>query len=151
MKAQQLSLFDNSNSKALQAGGIVAAIKAAMAGAAKQSAFSREQVVDRMNDIAVTAGMRMTKGRSRTISLDTLEKWLSTEEREHVPSLIALHIFCLALNDTAPFHTWLATFGCDVMTPEDRRLRDYGRACIEDKARAKRKRKLEEKLLEGLR
>ena len=95
--------------------------------------------------------MRMTKGRSRTISLDTLEKWLSTEEREHVPSLIALHIFCLALNDTAPFQTWLTAFGCDVMTPEDRRLRDYGSACIEDKARAKRKRKLEEKLLEGLR
>ncbi|WP_235956937.1 hypothetical protein [Fundidesulfovibrio magnetotacticus] len=101
-----------------------------------------------MNALAVSAGVRMTKGRSKVISLDTLDKWLSSEEREHVPSLLALHIFCLALEDTAPLRAWLAAFGCDVMTAEDRKLRDYGRACIEDKARAKAKRKLEDMILE---
>ena len=83
-------------------------------------------------------------------SLDTLEKWLATEEREHIPSLMALHIFCLALGSASPLGAWLSIYGCDVMTPTDRRLRDYGRICIEDKKRAGGKRSLEKRILEDL-
>lgn len=147
---RQMSLFEENNTRAQRFHGFVPAIKAAMARAAKTSRFSREQILDQMNAIALESGERMTRGRAKTISLDTLDKWLAPDEREHVPGLKALHIFCIALDDPSPLQSWLAAFGCEAMTPEDRKLRDYGRACIENKARARAKRRLEEDLLEGL-
>lgn len=144
----QLSLFEEANSRTMQVAGFVSAIKAAMFRAARDSAMSREQITDRMNDVALAAGVRMTQGRARIISQDTLDKWLSADDREHVPSMLAVHVFCAALGTIAPLRVWLSSFGCDVMTPADRKLRNYGQACIEGKVRAKSKRRLEDELLE---
>ena len=146
----QLSLFDEINGPAMQVGGFIPAIKAALYAAAKRSTLSRDELVERMNGIAMAAGVRMTQGRAKGISRETLDKWLAAEEREHVPSLVAVHIACVALNDVGPLKAWLAAFGCGVMTAEDKKLCAYGRAVLEDKMRSKSKRRLEEELLTKL-
>lgn len=64
----------------------------------------------------------------------------------HPPSLVALLAFCLATNNVEPFRAAARTLGLDVMTEEDRRLRDYGKAIIDMKAARQRKRRLEESL-----
>ena len=48
--------------------------------------------------------------------------------------------------DHEPLRVILAACGLDVMTPEDRKFRDYGKADLEMKAARKRKRQLEEGL-----
>jgi hypothetical protein len=73
----QLSLFEEANSRTMQVAGLVSAIKGAMFRAARDSAMSREQITARMNDIALAAGVRMTQGRARIISQDTVDKWLT--------------------------------------------------------------------------
>lgn len=142
----QLKLFDSDNRLPLVVAGLVASIKAAMNRDAAACGMSREQIADRMNEISQAAGVRLTQGNSRSISPALLEKWLSPAEREHVPSLIAVNVFCLAVGRTEALAAQLAAHGCAVMTDEDRSLRDYGRACDEARKAAKTKRKMEENL-----
>lgn len=145
---KQLSLFQDAEGHTMHVAGFMTAIKAAMFNAARESPLSRAQIAARMNQMAQDAGVRLTKGRSRAISQDTLDKWLSVDDREHPPSLLALHVFCLALRDHAPLHVLLAGHGCQIMSKEDSKMAAYGRACIKGKAQARAKRRLEEELLE---
>lgn len=139
---RQFSLFDGSNDSALA--GLVPAMRAAMNVAAGQDEDGRKRLVDRINQIAASAGIRLTAGNTRAISKDTLDKWLSPSDRDHTPSLLAVVAFCRATGDAGALRVLLRTMGLDVMTEEDRRLRDYGRACLEERAARKRKRQLED-------
>ena len=145
---RQLTLFEN-DTTALA--GVLAAIRAAMNTAAGASEEGRKLLVDRLNDVANSANVRLTAGNTKSISKDTLDKLLSPSDRDHPPSILAVLAFCMATQDVGALRAMLRPLGLDVMTREDRRLRDYGRTCIENKARAKAKRRLEEELLEGLR
>lgn len=147
MKAQQLSLLAETQN-ILQAAALVQAIKAGMRNCTCLCAFSRAEVAEKMNTIALAAGVRMTQGRAKTISQDTLDKWLNPEEREHVPSLMALHIFCLALQDATPLQLWLEAFGIKSMTPEDEVLRDYGKAMQQREIAANKVKRAKQKLTE---
>lgn len=144
---RQMHLFeDETNSLA----GVLSAIRAAMNNAAGGSEEGRKLLVDRLNGIASTANVRLTSGNNKIISKDTLDKWLSPSDKDHPPSILALVALCMATKDVGAIRALLRPLGLDVMTKEDRLLRDYGRACIENKSRAKAKRRLEEELLEGL-
>jgi hypothetical protein len=145
-RAVQLSLLEEDNQAPLVMAGLVVAVKAAMNRAAERCTLSREQIADRMNHIALIAGVRMTKGNARKISAATLEKWLNPVERGHVPSLLAVNIFCRALGDAGPLAVQLQAHGLEIMTEEDRKLLDYGKACAQAKKAGKAKRKLEEEL-----
>lgn len=137
---RQNGLFD---SAALQAAGLVPRIKAAMRVCVESSGMSREQVLDRMNDICLSAGVKLTQGNSKALGLATLDKWLNVADRDHMPGILALNVFCAAIKNTTPFDIQLAMHGCEVMTPEGRIERDYGRACLAEKKARKRKRQLE--------
>lgn len=140
---RQLSLFDDDNGAIA---GVMPAIRAAMNRAAGADAEGRKRLVDRINAVATNAGVRLTQGNTKAISKDLLDKWLSPSDREHTPSLLAVVVFCKATGDPAPLRAALKVLGLDVMTAEDKRQRDYGRACLEEKAVRKRKKMLEENI-----
>lgn len=141
---RQLSLLTD-NHAALA--GVMPAIRAAMRVAAGASeGEGRKALPDKLNALAISNGIRLTAGNARTISKDTLDKWLSPSDVAHPPSILALLAFCLATEDIAPLRAMLKSVGLDVMTAEDRKLRDYGKAVLDMKAAQQRKRKLEEGL-----
>lgn len=146
---RQLTFFEDNDTHALA--GVVPAVRAAMNAAAGASEEGRKLLVDRLSALAANANIRLTAGNAKSISKDTLDKWLSPSDRDHTPSILAVVALCMATGDAGAIRAMLKPLGLDVMTTEDRKMRDYGKACIEDKARAKAKRRLEEELLEGVR
>lgn len=163
MHTTHLSLFDDANRKAeenrsaevrsrkaMRAAGFVSALKGAMFRAAKACPLSRDQIVDEMNALAAAAGRRLTQGRAKGITRDTLDKWLATEDADHVPSLYAVHVYCLALDDPSPLRFWLALHGEITAGPDILKLAEYARGVLEHKLRTKRQRTLEDQLISKL-
>ena len=137
---RQDSLFDGFGA---QAAGLITRIKVAMARSVEESGLSREQALDRMNALAQSAGVKLTGGSAKDLSLATFEKWLNPAERDHIPGILAINTFCAALGDTTVLATQLAMHGCEVMVAADRFERDYGRACLAEKRARKKKRLME--------
>ena len=134
---KQLSLLDD----AIRLSGVMVAIKTAMRDAAgAPEGEGRKMLADRLNEIAQRAGIKLTGGNTQSISKATLDKWLAPSDTSHPPSILALLAFCRATGNVEPFRV------ADLMTEEDRKLRDYGAAVLEMKAARQRKRKLEEDL-----
>ncbi len=143
---KQLSLFQGDGQDYGQLAGLVPSIRAAMNRAAGGDESGRKLLVDKINAIAALAGVRLTAGNTKAISKDTLDKWLSPGDRDHTPSLMAVVVFCAATGSREPLRMMLQSLGLDVMTLEDRRLRDYGRACAAEREARKRKRMLEDEI-----
>lgn len=140
---RQFTLFDD-DFGALS--GVMPAVRASMNRAAGADAEGRKRLVDRVNAIAANSGVRLTQGNTKAISKDLFDKWISPSDRDHTPSLLAVVVFCKAVGDPAPLRVVLKALGLDLMTEEDRRQRDYGRACLEERAARKRKKHLEESI-----
>lgn len=140
---KHLSLFDDGPDYGHLA-GLIPAIRAAMNRAAGKDEAGRKLLVDKINSIAASAGIRLTAGNTKSISKDTLDKWLAPGDRGHTPSILAVIVFCAATDDHAPLRMMAKGLGLDVMNEEDRKLRDYGRACIAERSARKRKRQLED-------
>ncbi|SNR59348.1 hypothetical protein SAMN04488503_0221 [Humidesulfovibrio mexicanus] len=143
---RQLSLFHGDTQDFGHLAGLVPTIRAAMNRAAGADEAGRKLLVDRINSIAASAGIRLTSGNVKAISKDTLDKWLAPGDRDHTPSILAIVVFCAATGSHEPLQVLLKALGFDVMTTEDRRLRDYGRACLTERAARKRKKALEESI-----
>ncbi|MDL2313368.1 hypothetical protein LJC36_00130 [Desulfovibrio sp. OttesenSCG-928-C14] len=128
----QLSLLAESRN-IVQAAAFTRVIKASLRRMVDESGKSRDQVLDLVNAIIQAGGVRLTKGRARLLHRDTLDKWMNPEDSEHVPGLLALHVLCLALGSNLPLGVWLSMLegNAEIMTDEDRRLRDYGKAILE--------------------
>ena len=140
---RQASLFDHCAPLA----GAMPAIKAAMrAVAGAPEGEGRKALPDRINAVASASGVRLTAGNARSISKDTLDKWLSPSDESHPPSILAVLAFCLATDDSAPLRAMLRSVGLDLMKAEDRKVCEYGLALIEQKKMRKRLRKLEDEL-----
>lgn len=92
-----------------------AAVKTAMRQAAKDSSYSRDQICDRMNEIAESAGFRLGGGNSKALSLALLEKWLNPLEREHTPPLRALAVFCRAVVTVEPLRALTSPLGAQII------------------------------------
>ena len=140
---RQASLFDHCAPLASAMPAIKAAMRA-VAGAPEGE--GRKALPDKINAVASASGVRLTAGNTRAISKDTLDKWLSPSDESHPPSILAVLVFCLATDDSAPLRAMLRSVGLDVMTAEDRKVCEYGRALIEQKKMRKRFRKLEDEL-----
>lgn len=140
---RQASLFDNYAPLASAMPAIKAAMRA-VAGAPEGE--GRKALPDKINAVASASGVRLTAGNTRVISKDTLDKWLSPSDESHPPSILAVLAFCLATDDSTPLRAMLRSVGLDVMTAEDRKVCEYGRALIEQKKMRKRLRKLEDEL-----
>lgn len=137
---RQLSLFETNG-----LAGVMPAIRAAMRRvAAKEEGEGRKALVETINEVAQREGINLTGGNTKGLSKDTLDKLLNPNEIGHPPSINALLAFCKATEDISPLRELLRPFGLDIMTTEDKRLRDIAKADAEIKAARKRKRLLEE-------
>jgi len=140
---RQLSLFDD----ATRLAGAMAAIRAAMrtvAGASESE--GRKALPDKLTELARRSGIRLTQGSAKGVSKDTLDKWLSPSDTSHPPSILALLAFCAATGSMEPLRTAARALGLELMTEEDRKLRDYGKAVRDMEEARRRKKKLEEDL-----
>jgi hypothetical protein len=138
---RQLSLFETDVSAELAM--LMVRTKSAMRTAAAECGLSRDEICDRMNMIAQNAGVSLSRGNAKSVTLATLEKWLNPAAQEHQPSIVAVNVFCMAVKSIVPLEVSLNLHGCGVQTPEDKKLRDYADAIITERKARKRKRKLE--------
>lgn len=138
---RQLSLFDETTRLA----GVMDAIKATMRAAASEG-DGRKALPDRLNAIARASGVKLTGGNARGVSEEILHKWLSPSDATHPPSIPALLAFCLATGSHEPLRVMARCLGLDIMSDEDKRLRDYGKAVLDAKESRRRLKKFEEEL-----
>lgn len=139
---------DSQTTRAIHVAGLVPSVKAAMqrALAAVTPPLSREQLADRMNAIAKQAGAKITSDKSRLLTLATLEKWLCPHDTEHVPSLVALEVFMLAVNSRAPLDVLVSLHGYRIIGPEQIKVLEYGQAKLAAKSAGRAMRRLEEEI-----
>ncbi|XPV77654.1 MAG: hypothetical protein ACNI27_06985 [Desulfovibrio sp.] len=144
---KQLSLFHEPSDYKVAAalGSLLPLMKAAMNEVADNHNLSRDLIADRMNELSRTAGIKLSSGNVKSIKTASLNKWLAPADREHPPSILALLTFCIATKSVEPLLPLLHALGCELMTEEDRKLRDYGEAILNEKEARKRKRQLEAK------
>jgi hypothetical protein len=146
---RQLSFFDAENTAISQIAGFDTVLKAAMNRAAADSPLSRDQILEKMNDLSLRAGRRLTGGNAKKISLDTLEKWLNPES-DQVPTARAVNVFMHACNTVLPLEAWAGGHGCGLMSPKDRKLRDLAEKQMLARRTAAEARRLESELKEVL-
>ena len=140
---KQLSLFDNLPSLA----GVLPSVKAEMRRIlGPEGGESRKTFVDKLNAISVRSQVPLTGGNAKVLSKDTLDKIVSPSDSSHPPSMLFILAFCHAANDYEPLRAVVHAAGFDLMGREDKRLRDYGRAILEEKAARRKKKQLEEQL-----
>lgn len=138
MIPKQLSLFDQPT-----IGGIVREVKNAMNDAVKESSLSRDQVRDRMNDLAKRHRVNLNGGNAKELSKDVFEKWLNVEDEVRVPSIKALAIFCAALRTTVPLAAMVRPLGFMVIDGNDIKLLELARYQQKMKAARKKIKQLE--------
>lgn len=97
-------------------------LKTSMAKAAKETGLSRDELCDRINQLADRYGVRMVKGPGQNLSLDTLEKWLNPEDKERVIPVKAISIFCAAVESVEPFQVLVAPLGWRVINDKQAKL-----------------------------
>ena len=106
----------------------------------------RKALVDKINQIAAEAEIKLTGGNSKSISKDLLDKWLSPSDTSHPPGLLAILAFCRVTDNPAPLQIILRAVGLDVMTNDDRKFRDYGRAVWEAEEAARNRKRIRERI-----
>lgn len=136
---RQLSLFEN------QVPDTEPLIKAAMNRVAKRCGLSRDQIVDKMNEIAAMGGYRLNRN-ARTLSLDTLEKWLNPGERDYVPGHNALHAFVSATGDPEPLQVAAGIHGMSLVGDDDLKILQAAKIEREIANLKRQKRRLEQEL-----
>ena len=126
---------------------VMPGVRAAMRQiAGSRESEGRKALVDKLNQIASEAEIKLTGGNSKSISKDLLDKWLSPSDSSHPPSLLAILAFCRATDNPAPLQIILRAVGLDVMTDEDRKFRDYGRAVWEAEEAARNRKRIRERI-----
>ena len=140
---RQLSLIED----IAQLAGALPAIKAAMRGiAGAPEGEGRKALPDKLNAIARASGIKLTAGNAHGISEEMLHKILSPSDDSRPPSVLMLLAFYKATNNPAHIRAMLRAVGLDIMTEDDRKLRDYASAILDQKKARKQARKLEEEL-----
>ena len=134
--SRQLSLFECS----IPLSGVLPAVRVAMNRAAGADTEGRKRLVDKINNLAMGAGVKLTAGNTRGISKDTLDKWLSPADRDHPPSVLAVVALCLAIDDFEAIAVLARVGGLKVITADEEKILIYGKACLEEEKARKRKR-----------
>lgn len=121
-------------------------VKEQMAKTAKESRFSREELLDRMNDLALRYGVRLLKGNGNSLTMATFEKWLNSEAMEHMPGINSLVIFCAASEDLEPMRQAIAPLGGLLIDDSEARLLQWAKEYQRAKDARNKMRKLEQDL-----
>ncbi len=137
---KQLSLFSQPSLN------INRTLKEQMAHSAKESQWEREEILERMNDLAARYGVRLMKGNGRALTMTTFEKWLNVSAMEHVPPVNSLVIFCAAIGDNSAIRIIIDPLGEAVVDEADAKLLLWAKEYQRAKAARKNMKKLEAEL-----
>lgn len=113
---KQLDLF--SGSPSLNA---TFEIKRQVRLALASSKLSREQIVDKYNEIAALES-------ASRISRNTLDSWTKDSDPARMPSLLNLNYLCECLNTLAPYAAAIQPLGARVIGRDDLRLLEWAKA-----------------------
>ena len=139
----QQTIFDANRSP----GMAVRLVKQELWRAAKESGWSREQILDRAREIARTYGLKLVKGNGG-LTIDTLEKWLNKEDDTRVPSLKAITVLCLALETIEPLRPVVELCGGRIIDEYESRLLDWAKAYRAAKKQREKMKIIERELCE---
>ena len=137
---KQLSLFSQPSLN------IGKKFKEQLALSAKESGFSREELLARINDLAERYGVRMLKGNGRKLTMATLEQRLNPEAAAYLPGINAIVVLCAALRDMEPLNEMVAPLGGVLIEEDDVKMLAWAKEYHRAKAAQKRMRKLEKEL-----
>lgn len=112
----QLNLFNQPTLNVLRT------VKERMVTAHKESCLSREELCDKMNDLAERYGVLLVGGRGQRLALATLDKWLNPEEKEHFPTIKGLPIFCAVTGSVEPMRAMIEPLGWQIIGDQDSKL-----------------------------
>ena len=138
--ANQLNLFNQPSLNVLRD------VKSAMAKAADKSGMSRDELCDRMNELAQRYGVRLVKGNGRRLTLATLEKWLNPEDEGRVIPLKSLPVFCAAVGSEEPLRVLAAPLGYRVIGEREAKLLAWAEQYQAAKAARKKMKQIEAEL-----
>lgn len=113
----QLSLFSKASLNPMPE------LKRMMRLAIKGAGLSREEVADRMSDLAEVEGM------GRDISFDAFQSWLKNEDNRHIP-IELLPIFCKATGSLLPFQAFISPLGATIVLEKDLAALELGQAIL---------------------
>lgn len=137
---KQLSLF---NQPSLN---INKAVKVQMALSVKESDWSREEILERMNDLAGRNGVRLMKGNGKILTMTSFEKWLNVSAMEHNPPTNSLVIFCAAIGDNRASRVAMLPLGDTYVEDSDAKLLLWAKEYQRAKSARQKMKKLEAEL-----
>ena len=111
-------------------------LKGALRQAVKECRFSREQIVERLNQQARIEGLGGR--RTQKLSLAALDGWLA-ESKETLPPVELLPLLCWAMETLLPLRVLASCNGAEVITAEELVLMELARVDREAKRLARRK------------
>ncbi len=135
-KGRQLDIFQPSLNP-------VSRLKAAMRLAIKEGRWSREQVVERMNEAAAIEGL--SNGRGQRLTVAALDGWMAESKGNMIPVGL-LPLFCWAAENMGPLKVLAACLEGEVIGPEEKKLLEWARLEQEGRKLARRKKRLAEEI-----
>ena len=142
MTHHQIPLFDRPtlNTTRMQ--------KVTMNIVAAKSKLSREQIVDKMNDLADAYGINLVnRGK---LKVATFEKWINQNDSRQMP-MKALPVFCAAVRDISAMDILAQPVGATVIGPEDQNLLRWAKAYFKARDARQVMRSIETALPPGIR
>jgi hypothetical protein len=143
-QASLLDLLPHNPDEPVGLVSVMPAVRAEMNRAAGNDEQGRKLLVDAINKVARREAVALSAGGAKSVTIDTLNKWLQPSERGHAPSLEAILCFCLATGDIGPMRPIMKALRITAITAEDVEVLEYGRTC-----RDMRKLKTKKTMLEG--
>jgi len=137
---QQLSLFDAPTLN------VARQIKGVMNAAAKNCGRSREELVDRMNELAARYGVSLVSGNGKELSLDTFEKWINPSELGRQMPIKALPVFCAVVGDASALDVLARPLGYRVIGPDDQQFLKWAKANMSARQARRTMRRIEDEL-----
>jgi hypothetical protein len=118
--------------------------KMSLHAAAKACHLSREQILDRMNELATINSINLVS--NGKLKMDTFEKWLNPNDSSRQMPISALPVFCFVVGDASPIDVLAAPVGAKVIEPKDYNLLKWARAYFKARDCRKAMRQLENDL-----
>ena len=138
-KPQQLSLFD------IPTFNIARDLKASANEAARKSRWSRDEIVDKMNDLAGRYGVNLVKGNGH-LTVETFEKWLAVNDMTRVMPIAALPVFCAVVDDWSAIAIVARPLGLELIGREDQQLLRWAKIKLRHKQEGAELRSIEKEI-----
>ena len=126
---ERLQRIDQVGSQSLN---VTYGVKRALRLALANSRLSRDQVVDRMNELAVREGLRAT------VSKASLDNWVKDSDPNRLPSLVWTVIFCESVGDCGVIDILAKPFDLKVVNESEQRLLAWAKADLQRRKATRR-------------